>query len=214
MHFCVYLETLFVSRLRVQRYAFFLNLQAFGRFFREKVLFFIVRSLFPSFWAPFSVFSCPFGLFLFRFLLLFCFFFCRFSAVSLPFLLFVYLLAFALALLRASFLLLFLFLISPFSHFHSFSFLFISFVYDCPLFCLRCGRELRSIGKLRCRAGIDAVCKKGAERVIPFLCPLRIFHQPGILLPVPRALGYHIYCQSSSLYFSQRLLQCHVPGSL
>ena len=105
------------------------------------------------------------------------------------------------------------FLTSYFSLF-PFSFLFISFVYDCPLFCLRCGRELRSIGKLRCRAGIDAVCKKGAERVIPFLCPLRIFHQPGILLPAPRALGYHIYCQSSSLYFSQRLLQCHVPGSL
>ena len=116
LHFCVYLETLFVSRLRVQRYAFFLNLQAFGRFFREKVLFFIVRSLFPSFWAPFSVFSCPFGLFLFRFLLLFCFFLCRFcfSCIFLlsrllfcvlPFFCFSY----------------FLFLISPFSHFHSFS---------------------------------------------------------------------------------------------
>ena len=179
-----------------------------GVFFREKVLFFIVRPLFPSFWAPFSVFSCPFGLFLFRFLLLFCFFFCRFSVVS----------AFRVSsCFRACSFACFLssaFLISYFSLF-PFSFLFISFVYDCPLFCLRCGRELRSIGKLRCRAGIDAVCKKkGAERVIPFLCPLRIFHQPGILLPVPRALGYHIYCQSSSLYFSQRLLQCHVPGSL
>ena len=190
-----------------------------GVFFREKVLFFIVRPLFPSFWAPFSVFSCPFGLFLFRFLLLFCFFFCRFSAVS----------AFRVsscfracsfacflssAFLTSYFLLLtsyFLFLISPFSHFHPFSSRLYTTVH---CFCLRCGRELRSIGKLRCRAGIDAVCKKGAERVIPFLCPLRIFHQPGILLPAPRALGYHIYCQSSSLYFSQRLLQCHVPGSL
>ena len=162
-----------------------------GVFFHEKVLFLL--------FAPFLL---PLGLLFLSFRVLsasscFAFSFCfvSFSAVS--------------AILTSYF----LFLISYFSLF-PFSFLFISFVYDCPLFCLRCGRELRSIGKLRCRAGIDAVCKKGAERVIPFLCPLRIFHQPGILLPVPRALGYHIYCQSSSLYFSQRLLQCHVPGSL
>ena len=144
-----------------------------GVFFREKVLFFIVRSLFPSFWAPFSVFSCPFGLFLFRFLLLFCFFLCRFSAVS----------AFRVSscfracsfacFLSSAFLTsYFLFLISYFSLF-PFSFLFISFVYDCPLFCLRCGRELRSIGKLRCRAGIDAVCKKRSREgyTIPLSTP-------------------------------------------
>ena len=66
----------------------------------------------------------------------------------------------------------FLFLISYFSLF-PFSFLFISFVYDCPLFCLRCGRELRSIGKLRCRAGIDAVCKKRSREgyTIPLSTP-------------------------------------------
>ena len=212
MHFCVYLETLFVSRLRVQRYAFFLNLQAFGRFFSRKSAFFYCSPpfsfllgsffcLFVSF-RPLPVSLSPFVLFLFLpFLCRFCFscifLLSRLLFCVLPFFCYSY----------------FLFLISYFSLF-PFSFLFISFVYDCPLFCLRCGRELRSIGKLRCRAGIDAVCKKGAERVIPFLCPLRIFHQPGILLPVPRALGYHIYCQSSSLYFSQRLLQCHVPGSL
>ena len=181
-----------------------------GVFFHEKVLFL----LFAPFFLPFGLLFLSFRVLSASSCFAFSFCFVSFSAVSLSFLLFVYLLAFALALLRASFLLLFLLLISYFSLF-PFSFLFISFVYDCPLFCLRCGRELRSIGKLRCRAGIDAVCKKkGAERVIPFLCPLRIFHQPGILLPAPRALGYHIYCQSSSLYFSQRLLQCHVPGSL
>ena len=181
-----------------------------GVFFAKKCFFL----LFAPFFLPFGLLFLSFRVLSASSCFAFSFCFVSFSAVSLSFLLFVYLLAFALALLRASFLLLFLLLISYFSLF-PFSFLFISFVYDCPLFCLRCGRELRSIGKLRCRAGIDAVCKKnGAERVIPFLCPLRIFHQPGILLPVPRALGYHIYCQSSSLYFSQRLLQCHVPGSL
>ena len=145
MHFCVYLETLFVSRLRVQRYAFFLNLQAFGRFFSRKSAFFYCSlpfsfllgsffCLFVSF-RPLPVSLSPFVLFLF-----------------LPFLLFVYLLAFALALLRASFLLLFLLLISYFSLF-PFSSLFISFVYDCPLFCLRCGRELRSIGSFDVEPG-------------------------------------------------------------
>ena len=138
-----------------------------GVFFREKVLFFIVRPLFASFWAPFSVFSCPFGLFLFRFLLLFCFFFCRFCFSCI--FLFSRLLFCVLPFFCYSY---FLLLISYFSLF-PFSFLFISFVYDCPLFCLRCGRELRSIGKLRCRAGIDAVCKKRSREsyTIPLSTP-------------------------------------------
>ena len=172
--------------------------------FLRKSAFFYCSPLFPSFWAPFSVFSCPFGIFLFRFLLLFCFF----SAVS-AFRVSSCFRACSFACFLSSAFLTSYFLFLPF---HPFSSRLYTTVH---CFCLRCGRELRTIGKLRCRAGIDAVCKKkGAERVIPFLCPLRIFHQPGILLPAPRALGYHIYCQSSSLYFSQRLLQCHVPGSL
>ena len=81
MHFCVYLETLFVSRLRVQRYAFFLNLQAFGRFFSRKSAFFYC--------------SPPFSFLLGSFFCLFVSFrplpvslspFVSFSAVSLPFL--------------------------------------------------------------------------------------------------------------------------------
>ena len=179
-----------------------------GIFFREKVLFYIVR---PPFFFLLGSFFCLFVSF--RLLPVSLSLFVLF--LFLPFLLFAYLLAYLLAfllvLLRASFLLLFLLLISPFSHSHPFSSLLYTAVH-CS--CLRCGRELQSIGKLRCRAGIDAVCKKGAERVIPFLCPLRIFHQPDILLPAPRAPEYHIYCQSSFLCFSQRLLQCRGPGSL
>ena len=140
-----------------------------GVFFHEKVLFL----LFAPFFLPFGLLFLSFRVLSASSCFAFSFCFVSFSAVSLSFLLFVYLLAFALALLRASFLLLFLLLISPFSHFHSFSFLFISFVYDCPLFCLRCGRELRSIGKLRCRAGIDAVCKKRSREgyTIPLSTP-------------------------------------------
>ena len=120
MHFCVYLETLFVSRLRVQRYAFFLNLQAFGRFFSRKSAFFYCSlpfsfllgsffCLFVSF-RPLPVSLSPFVLFLsLPFLCRFCFscifLLSRLLFCVLPFFCFSY----------------FLFLISPFSHFHSFS---------------------------------------------------------------------------------------------
>ena len=123
----------------------------------------------------FAPFFLPFGLLFLSFRVLsasscfafsFCFFFCRFSAVS----------AFRVSsCFRACSFACFLssaFLTSYFSLF-PFSSLFISFVYDCPLFCLRCGRELRSIGKLRCRAGIDAVCKKRSREgyTIPLSTP-------------------------------------------
>ena len=114
-----------------------------GVFFHEKVLFL----LFAPFFLPFGLLFLSFRVLSASSCFAFSFCFVSFSAVS-------------------------AFLTSYFSLF-PFSFLFISFVYDCPLFCLRCGRELRSIGKLRCGAGIDAVCKKRSREgyTIPLSTP-------------------------------------------